>query len=148
MNNHLLISTLISIGATILISMILIRKEYDIRALKIFIVLYIFGQILGYGFGVDILKAVIPSSSYQGIGAAYQVITSTILPLLLAFIIEDIFSIKEELKYGFFIRMMLLILIFIGLLQFSSLPKILDYILLVLAIVLGAIGILRKRQGK
>lgn len=151
MDNYVLVSTIINIGATLLISIILMRKKYHVRALTLFIFLYLIGQILGYGLGVDILKAVIPSSSHPESGATYQVITSTVFPLILAFIIEDIYgyrdgSRREELNYKFFIRTMLLVLILIGILQFLALPKLLDYILLVLAIALGGIGLNKKLQ--
>jgi len=142
--DHVLFSTIINISATLLISIILIRRNYYVRGLKIFVFLYIIGQVLGYGLGVDILKSVIPSPSKPESGVAYQVITSTILPLLLAFIAKDILNQREELKYSFFIKMMLLTLILIGLLQLMKLPKVLDYILLLLAILLGSIGFLKK----
>ena len=142
--NHLLFSTIFNIGAVLFISLILIRKNYYVRGLKIFIFLFIIGQVLGYGLGVDILKSVIPSSSNPESGVSYQIITSTILPLLLAFIAKDILNQREELKYSFFIKMMLLTLILIGLLQLMKLPKVLDYILLLLAILLGSIGFLKK----
>ncbi len=144
MIDHVLFSTIINISATLLISIILIRRNYYVRGLKIFVFLYIIGQVLGYGLGVDILKSVIPSPSKPESGVAYQVITSTILPLLLAFIAKDILNQREELKYSFFIKMMLLTLILIGLLQLMELPKVLDYILLLLAILLGSIGFLKK----
>jgi len=51
---------------------------------------------MGYGLGVDILKAVIPSSSHPESGAAYQVITSTVFPLLLAFIIDYIYKLLKK----------------------------------------------------
>ncbi len=146
MGNFVLFSTIINIGATLLISIILMRKKYHVRALTLFIFLYVIGQIIGYGLGVDILKAVIPSSSHPESGATYQVITSTVFPLILAFIIEDIYSHREELNYKFFIRNMLLVLILIGVLQFLALPKLLDYILLFLAIALGGIGLYKKLQ--
>jgi len=142
--DHVLFSTIINISATLLISIILIRRNYYVRGLKIFVFLYIIGQVLGYGLWVDILKSVIPSPSKPESGVAYQVITSTILPLLLAFIAKDILNQREELKYSFFIKMMLLTLILIGLLQLMKLPKVLDYILLLLAILLGSIGFLKK----
>ena len=110
----------INIAATIFISIVLIRRNYHVRAMKIFLFLYIMGQVLGYGFGVDILKSVIPSLSDPENGIAYQVITSTILPLLLAFTIDDILKPREKVSYKFFIRMMLLILILIRLLQFNK----------------------------
>jgi len=142
--NHVLFSTIFNIGAVLFISLILIRKNYYVRGLKIFIFIFIIGQVLGYGLGVDILKSVIPSSSNPESGVSYQIITSTILPLLLAFIAKDILNQREELKYSFFIKMMLLTLILIGLLQLMKLPKVLDYILLLLAILLGSIGFLKK----
>ncbi|HCX05062.1 MAG: hypothetical protein H0S78_05935 [Tissierellales bacterium] len=142
--NHVLFSTIFNIGVVLFISLILIRKNYYVRGLKIFIFLFIIGQVLGYGLGVDILKSVIPSSSNPKSGVSYQIITSTILPLLLAFIAKDILNQREELKYSFFIKMMLLTLILIGLLQLMELPKVLDYILLVLAILLGSVGFLKK----
>jgi predicted permease len=88
--NHVLFSTIFNIGVVLFISLILIRKNYYVRGLKIFIFLFIIGQVLGYGLGVDILKSVIPSSSNPKSGVSYQIITSTILPLLLAFIAKDI----------------------------------------------------------
>jgi len=142
--NQVLFSTIFNIGAVLFISLILIRKNCYVRGLKIFIFLFIIGQFLGYGLGVDILKSVIPSPSNPESGVSYQIITSTILPLLLAFIGKDILSQREQLKYSFFIKMMLLTLILIGLLQLMKLPKVLDYILLVLAILLASIGFLKK----
>jgi len=142
--NHVLFSTIFNIGVVLFISLILIRKNYYVRGLKIFIFLFIIGQVLGYGLGVDILKSVIPSPSNLESGVSYQIITSTILPLLLAFIAKDILNQREELKYSFFIKTMLLTLILIGLLQLMELPKVLDYVLLVLAILLGSIGFLKK----
>lgn len=144
MFTHVLISTILSISATLFISIVLIKKRYHVKALRIFIFLYIVGQIIGYRLGVDILKSAVPSFSDPENGVVYQVITSTILPLLLAFIIKDIFSPREELNYRIFIRMMLLILILIGLFQFTALPKVYDYILLVLAIASGGIGFFKK----
>lgn len=93
--------SLSNINTTLLISLILIRRKYYVSALKIFIVLYVIGQIIGYGLGVDILKTVIPSSTNPKSGVAYQVITSTIFPLLLAFVIRDIYNIKEGLTHKF-----------------------------------------------
>jgi len=54
----------------------------------------------------------------------------------------------EKLHYKFFMKMMLLVLILIGVLQFFELPKLLDYILLVLAIVFGCIGIYKKLKTR
>ena len=144
MRSHVLFGIIINIGVTLFISIMFIRRDYRVRALKIFLFLYIMGQVLGYGFGVDILKSVIPSLSDPENGITYQVITSTILPLLLAFTIDDILKSKERLSYEFFIRMMFLTLILIGLLQFIALPKVLDYILLALAIGLGGLGLYKK----
>jgi len=96
LGNYVLFSTIMSIGATLLISITLIRKKHYVRALAIFIFLYVIGQIMGYGLGVDILKAVIPSSSHPESGAAYQVITSTVFPLLLAFIIDYIYKLLKK----------------------------------------------------
>lgn len=146
MNNYILFSTLTYVGMILIISIILIRKKYYVNTLKLFIALFVIGQIIGYGLGVDILKVVLPSFSYPESGVVYQVITSTILPLLLAFIIKDIYSFKEELNYKFFIRMSLLVLIVIGILAFFALAKILNYLLLVLAITLGGIGLFKKFQ--
>lgn len=50
----------------------------------------------------------------------------------------------KKLSYKFFMLMMLIVLVIIGVLQFFELPKTLDYILLVLAIVLGITGIYKK----
>lgn len=148
LSNYVLFSSIIYIIGTLFISILIIKNNYYVEVLKIFIFLYVIGQVLGYGLGVDILKSVIPSSSNPEGGSTYQVITSTILPLLLAFTIKDIFSPSEELNYRFFIRMMLLTLILIGLLQFIALPKVLDYILLALAIVLGVVGFYKRNQER
>jgi len=82
--NHVLFSTIFNIGVVLFISLILIRKNYYVRGLKIFIFLFVIGQVLGYGLGIDILKSVIPSPYNPESGVSYQIITSTILPLLLA----------------------------------------------------------------
>ncbi len=143
MNNYLLFSTLTYIGGILLISLVLIRKKHNISGL--FIALFVIGQLVGYGLGVDILKAVVLSFSNPENGVAYQVITSTLLPLLVALIIKDIYKSKEEgLTDKFFIRMSLLVLILLGILQFFALAKIVDYILLFLIITLGGIGLLKK----
>lgn len=98
MINHVLRSSIINISATLLISIAFIKKKYYARPYKIFIFLYIIGQILGYGLGVDILKVVVPSFSDPENGVSYQIITSTIFPLIIAFVIDYIYKIfkKEE----------------------------------------------------
>lgn len=146
MNNYILFSTLTYVGMILIISIILIRKKYYVNTLKLFIALFVIGQIIGYGLGVDILKVVLPSFSYPESGVVYQVITSTILPLLVVLIIKDIYKSKEGLTDNFFIRLMLLILILLGILQFFAWPKILDDVLLVLAIALGGVGLFKKFQ--
>ena len=50
----------------------------------------------------------------------------------------------KKLSNKFFILMMWIVLVIIGVLQFFELPKALDYILLVLAVILGIIGIYKK----
>jgi len=96
--NHVLISSIISIGVTLFVSMFLIKKKYHVRPFVIFIFLYVIGQIIGYGLGVDILKAVVPSFSDPKNGVAYQVITSTIFPLIIAFIIDYIYKIFKKIE--------------------------------------------------
>jgi len=87
-DNQYLFMTIWTIAVTLVIIILLIRKNIHTRPLSIFLVLYIIGQSIGYGLGVDILKAVIP---YGDSGTAYQVITSTALPLVLAFIINYVY---------------------------------------------------------
>lgn len=96
MSNHVLFSAVTSIGATLLISIVLIKKKHYVRALTLFILLYILGQIIGYGFNVDLLKAVIPSFSDPENGVAYQVITSTLFPLLIAFTTDYLYKLFKE----------------------------------------------------
>jgi fucose permease len=50
----------------------------------------------------------------------------------------------EKLSYKPFMLMMLLALILIGVFQFFELPELLDYTLLVSAILLGGIGVYKK----
>lgn len=119
LSKYVLISTIISISATYLVSIIFIRKEYYVRELKIFILLYTIGQLLGYGLEIDILKTVIPSSFNPETGSTFQIVTSIILPFLLAFTIKDIFNSKKELDYRFFIRTALLIIILMRIIQFT-----------------------------
>jgi len=94
--NHILIAASITIGATLFAGIVLIKKNYYVGASIIFIFLYVIGQIMGYGLGVDILKAVVPSFSDPENGLAYQVITSTIFPLIIAFIIDYIYKILNK----------------------------------------------------
>lgn len=143
---EVLISMIIIMGGTLLGSISLIKKGYYVKSLKIFIFLYIIGQIVGYGFKVDILKAVIPSISETESGIRFQIVTSTILPLITAFIIKDITSASDELSYMFYIRIILLILIFIGLFQIIKVPKIFYYILLTLVILSVVIGVFKKQN--
>lgn len=96
MINHVLTGTIINIGATLFASIVLIKKNYYVRASIIFIFLYVIGQIMGYGLGIDILNAVVPSFSDPENGIAYQVITSTIFPLIIAFIIDYIYKILNK----------------------------------------------------
>ena len=96
MLNHVFVSSIINISATLFISIALIKKKHYARPYKIFIFLYILGQILGYGLGVDILKAVVPSFSDPENGVAYQVITSTIFPLIIAFMLDYIYKILKK----------------------------------------------------
>ncbi len=58
------------------------------RGLKLFVVLYLAGQAVGYGLGVEPLKAVIPSTGQAGDGVQYQIVTSTLLPMLVAFAVD------------------------------------------------------------
>jgi len=50
----------------------------------------------------------------------------------------------KKTDHRVFLLTMLLVLILIGVLQFFELPKLLDYILLVLAVTLGGIGLYKK----
>lgn len=87
-DTHVLPIAILHIGVTLIISVAYIFKKRFVRPLSIFIALYITGQILGYGFGVEILKAVIPSPTHPDSGTVSQVITATGFPLALAFIID------------------------------------------------------------
>ncbi len=94
--NHILVRSILSISVTLGISITLIRKKYYFRPLSIFILLYVFGQIVGYGLGVDILKAVVSSPIDTEYGAMYQITTSIGLPLVLAFAIHYISKLFRE----------------------------------------------------
>jgi len=95
-NNLIVFSFILNIGATLAISIVLIRKNYYVRPLSIFIALYIIGQIAGYGLDIDILKAVIPSYSQPESGIEYQVIPSTAFPLVLAFVSNYVYKFFEK----------------------------------------------------
>lgn len=84
LNNLYLFMSIWIISVTLVISGFLIRKKFHVRLVSIFLVLFIIGQVLGYGLGVNIFKAVIP---YGDSGIIYQVIPSTAFPLVFTFII-------------------------------------------------------------
>lgn len=148
MTNYLLINAGIKILIAVIFSVVLIRKDIYREAMTIFLVLFILGQIIGYVLGLDILKIVIPAESNPASGTVTQLISSTIFPFLLAFTIQDLRRREEGFQYGFYIRLMFLILIAIGFLQFLPIASILTNILLLLALVLGVFGLYQKYQEK
>ncbi|MCC5910022.1 MAG: hypothetical protein JJT76_06245 [Clostridiaceae bacterium] len=94
--SRILFSAISSVGAILGISITLIRKNYYVKPLSIFVVLYIMGQIIGYGLGVDILKAVVPSPTNPETGTMYQIIPSIVFPLVLAFTSNYVFRLFKS----------------------------------------------------
>ncbi len=93
MDYHYLFMTLWFIAVPLIIAVMFIRKGIHPRPLSIFLGLFLIGQLIGYVINVDILKVAIPHGET---GVAYQVITSTAFPLMLAFIIGKIYSLSKK----------------------------------------------------
>lgn len=93
MDYHYLFMTLWFIIVPLAIAVIFIRKGIHSRSLSIFLGLFVIGQLVGYVINVDILKVAIPHGET---GVAYQVITSTALPLILAFVIDYVYSLSGK----------------------------------------------------
>ncbi|MDW7670244.1 MAG: hypothetical protein SCK57_05220 [Bacillota bacterium] len=87
MNTQLVFSAVWYIGVTLAVCVVLIQKKYRVRLISLFMGLYIAGQILGYGFDIHLLKAVVPSTTHPNAGTDFQIIPSTVFPLLLAVVI-------------------------------------------------------------
>ncbi len=90
MNQQLLMKTIWSLGMTLGVSAVLIHKKYRVRLISYFLVLYVLGQALGYGAGIQFMKAVIPSTVSPGMGATYQIMPSILIPLGGAIVIDFI----------------------------------------------------------
>ncbi len=146
MTNYLLINAGIKILIAVVFSLVLIRKNIYREAMGLFLILFILGQIIGYAFDLDILKIVLPVEPNPASGTVTQLISSTIFPFLLAFTIRDLRRWEEGFQYDFYIRVMFLILIGIGFLQFLPIASILTNILLILALVFGVLGLYQKYQ--
>ncbi len=85
MGNQLMAATIIIICTIIVLPILLIFNGVKVRLLCIFLGLFVIGQLIGYGIGIDVLKAVAPDCEK---GFCYQYASSTILPFLLAFIFD------------------------------------------------------------
>lgn len=77
------INTVISITFTLIVSIILIKKNLFARPISIFIGLFIIGQVIGYGMDIDLLKVNIHRDNGTVISMA-----STAIPLILALMID------------------------------------------------------------
>lgn len=80
------INIVVSITVTLTVSIVLIKKKLFSRPISIFMVLFILGQVIGYGMNVDFFKVNIP---HEDSGTAVS-ITSIAIPLALAFMIDYI----------------------------------------------------------
>lgn len=78
------ISIVISITCTVTASALLIKKNLLPRPMRIFIGLFIIGQVIGYGIDIEFLKVNIPHGDR---GTALS-LASIAIPLALAFIID------------------------------------------------------------
>ena len=86
-NTQLVFSAVWYIGVTLAVCVVLIQKKYRVGLITLFMGLYIAGQILGYGFDIHLLKAVVPLTAHPNTGTDFQIIPSTVFPLLLAVVI-------------------------------------------------------------
>jgi len=97
MNNQLMSATIIIISSIIVMPTLLLLKRVKVRLLSIFIILFVIGQLIGYGLDIGIMKAVTPDCDK---GFCYQIGTSTILPFLIALIADylsdKVFRIKNR----------------------------------------------------
>jgi len=85
MDNQLMSATIVIISTIIVLPVLLIFKGVKVRLLCIFLAVFFIGQIIGYGMGIDVMKAVAPDCEK---GFCYQYASSTILPFLIAFILD------------------------------------------------------------
>lgn len=83
-NTQLVFTVVWYIGITLAVCVVLIKKNYRTELITLFMVLYIAGQILGYGFDIHLLKAVVPSTAHTQTGTAFQILPSTVFPLLIS----------------------------------------------------------------
>lgn len=81
------------IAVPLVIAIIFIKKGIHSRSLSVFLGLFLIGQLIGHAVDVDILKVAIPHGE---MGITYQVITSTALPLILAFIIGNVYGLSKN----------------------------------------------------
>ncbi len=88
-------ATIIIIGTIIVLPVLLIFKRIKVRLLCIFLGLFVIGQLIGYGIGIDVLKAVAPHCEK---GFCYQITSSTIFPFLLALIFDFAYGKIGETK--------------------------------------------------
>lgn len=77
-----------SIVSTLGISILFIKKDKYRRLMSFFIVIFILGQVIGYGMDIDFLKVNIPQGDY---GTSYS-LASTAIPLALAAFIDYIYK--------------------------------------------------------
>lgn len=88
MEEQLIMKTVWSMGMTLGVCFMLIHKKYRVELISLFTGLYILGQMLGYGAGIELLRAVIPAAGQAGTGVTYQFIPSTLIPLSAAVVVD------------------------------------------------------------
>lgn len=89
MVNQFVLCTAIIITGVAGSALLLMIKGIKRRALGIFLLLFLIMQISGYGVGVEFFKAVVP---HEDSGTSYQIISSTILPLIMAFGLSGLYN--------------------------------------------------------
>lgn len=141
---YLLINTGLKIIFISIFAMFAIYKDYQKEAMQLFLIFFISGQLAAYLLDLDLLKIVIPIATDTRTGTVTQLISSTLFPFLLAFTIRDLKAAKQGFEYGFYIRLMFLILIVIGFLQFTPFSNFLVSFLLITALGSGSFGLYKK----
>lgn len=82
------IGIVIRIAVVLTLSVILIKKKLFPKPISIFMILFIIGQVIGYGMDIDFLKVHTLYRNSIGNNGISTSIASTAIPLTLAFIID------------------------------------------------------------
>ncbi|MTI66977.1 MAG: hypothetical protein FH753_10340 [Firmicutes bacterium] len=88
------VNIIISITFTLMVSILLIKKNMFPRLVSTFMGLFIIGQVIGYGLDVKFLKVNVP----HGATGSSISLASIVIPLALAFIIDYVSRLFKRIK--------------------------------------------------